>query len=64
MDNRGFPSDKNATTSGKMLVIAVEQEFVKWNNMEPNARWYNWATLFLGEVNIGTWPSRLGESQK
>jgi hypothetical protein len=25
---------------------------------------YNWATLFLGEINTGTWPSRLGESQK
>jgi hypothetical protein len=22
------------------------------------------ATLFLGEINTGTWPSRLGESQK
>jgi hypothetical protein len=20
---------------------------------------YNWATLFLGDVNTGTWPSRL-----
>jgi hypothetical protein len=24
---------------------------------------YNWATLFLGNMNMGTWPSRLGESQ-
>jgi hypothetical protein len=24
---------------------------------------YNWATLFLGDINMGTWPSRLGESQ-
>jgi hypothetical protein len=23
----------------------------------------NWATLFLGDINKGTWPSRLGESQ-
>jgi hypothetical protein len=23
---------------------------------------YNWATLFLGDINTGTWPSRLGES--
>jgi hypothetical protein len=23
---------------------------------------YNWATLFLGDINRGTWPSRLGES--
>jgi hypothetical protein len=30
---------------------------------EPSAREYNWATLFLGDINTGTWPSRLGESQ-
>jgi hypothetical protein len=33
----------------------------KW---DVHARGYNWATLFLGEINTGTWPSRLGESQK
>jgi hypothetical protein len=27
----------------------------------PNA--YNWATLFLGKINTGTWPSRLEESK-
>jgi hypothetical protein len=32
--------------------------------LEHNARGYNWATLFLGEMNRGTWPSRLGGSQK
>jgi hypothetical protein len=26
--------------------------------------YYNWATLFLREINTGSWPSRLGESQK
>jgi hypothetical protein len=31
---------------------------------EPSARVYNWATLFLGDINTGTWPSRLGESQE
>jgi hypothetical protein len=30
---------------------------------EPNAREHNWATLLLGDINTGTWPSRLGESQ-
>jgi hypothetical protein len=30
---------------------------------EPSARGYNWATLFLGDINTGTWPSRLGKSQ-
>jgi hypothetical protein len=24
---------------------------------------YNWATLFLGDISTGNWPSRLGESQ-
>jgi hypothetical protein len=30
---------------------------------EPCACGYNWATLFLGEINTGTSPSRLGESR-
>jgi hypothetical protein len=29
----------------------------KWN---PASGGYNWATLFLGDINTGTWPSRLG----
>jgi hypothetical protein len=28
-----------------------------------NAWGYNRATIFLGEINIGTWPSRLEKSQ-
>jgi hypothetical protein len=24
---------------------------------------YNWATLFLGDINTGTWHYRLGESR-
>jgi hypothetical protein len=28
-----------------------------------SARGYNWATLFLGDINTGTWSSRLGESK-
>jgi hypothetical protein len=30
---------------------------------EPRALEYNWATLFLGHINTGTWPSRSGESR-
>jgi hypothetical protein len=30
---------------------------------EPSTRGYNWATMLLGDINIGTWPSRLGKSQ-
>jgi hypothetical protein len=29
---------------------------------EPSARGYNWATLYLGDINTGTGLSRLGES--
>jgi hypothetical protein len=31
--------------------------------VQSSAREYKWATLFLGDINTGTWPSRLGESQ-
>jgi hypothetical protein len=30
---------------------------------KPNVREYNWATLFLEEINTGTWPSMLRKSQ-
>jgi hypothetical protein len=33
------------------------------NSSFTSARGYNWITLFLGDINTGTWPSRLGESQ-
>jgi hypothetical protein len=36
---------------------------VRGDEREPNAWEYNWATLFLGDINTATWPSRLGESQ-
>jgi hypothetical protein len=31
---------------------------------KPSARGYIWATLFLWDINTGTWPSGLGESQE
>jgi hypothetical protein len=31
--------------------------------VDPNVHGCNWATLFLGDINTGTWPSKLGESQ-
>jgi hypothetical protein len=34
----------------------------RWS-LEPSARGYNWITLFLGDINTGTWLSRLEESQ-
>jgi hypothetical protein len=33
------------------------------NDKGPSACGYNRATLFLGDINTGTWPSRLGESR-
>jgi hypothetical protein len=31
--------------------------------MEPRVRGYNWATLFLGDINMGIWSSMLEDSQ-
>jgi hypothetical protein len=32
--------------------------------MEPDVWGYNWATLSLGDINTGTWSSRLGVGHK
>jgi hypothetical protein len=45
---------------GGLEYLHRRQEVTK---REPSARGYTWATLFLGDINTGTWPSRLGESQ-
>jgi hypothetical protein len=37
-----------------------DKKLICW---KPSAWGCNWATLFLGEINTGTWPSMLGESQ-
>jgi hypothetical protein len=29
--------------------------------MDPSAWGYNWITLFLGYINTGNWPFKLGE---
>jgi hypothetical protein len=64
-----FESDRSATR-GLYCTINVANVnltylFVafKCYMFVPSARGYNWATLFLGDINTGTWPSRLGESQ-
>jgi hypothetical protein len=31
--------------------------------MKPSVWGYNWVTLFLEDINMGTWSSRLGESR-
>jgi hypothetical protein len=43
--------------------VEASLRVVKGDKREPSARGYNWANLFLGDTNTGTWPSRLGESQ-
>jgi hypothetical protein len=32
--------------------------------MEPSVCGYNWTTLFLGDINMGTWHSRLEVGHK
>jgi hypothetical protein len=39
----------------------VALRVVGGDEKEPNAWGYNWATLFLGDLNTGTWRSRWGE---
>jgi hypothetical protein len=34
-----------------------------WKGNPLSGGGYNWATLFQGDINTGTWPSRLGESR-
>jgi hypothetical protein len=48
---------------GKVFFMSSVGRSYKQELKVPNAQGYNWATLFLEEINMGTWPSRLGESQ-
>jgi hypothetical protein len=41
----------------------VALRVVRGDEKEPSAWGYNRATLFLGYINTGTWPSRSGESR-
>jgi hypothetical protein len=54
------------TVHGISLVLTILWHHA-WNPVatkrEPSAWGYNWATLLLGDLNTGTWPSRLGESR-
>jgi hypothetical protein len=45
------------------LTVSRKVTVTVWWVSQPSARGYNWATLFPGDINTGTWPSRLGESQ-
>jgi hypothetical protein len=46
-------ADSNTSTAGLRVVGG--------NEREPSAWGFNWATLFMGDINMGTWSSRLGE---
>jgi hypothetical protein len=47
-------------------VVHTEVTWVQWGQQppsKPNVWWYNWAILFLGEINTGTWLSKLREPE-
>jgi hypothetical protein len=56
--------EKNVGTKSRVEVDSntstVALRVIEATKREPSARGYNWATLFLGDINTGTWPSRLG----
>jgi hypothetical protein len=51
---------KQATA--QILTLFISRQLLNSTCYKPSARGYNWATLFLGDINTGTWLSRLGES--
>jgi hypothetical protein len=46
------------------VLVQIANKMGSQKVCDSYARGYNWATLFLGEINTGTWLSRLGKSQK
>jgi hypothetical protein len=55
--NTAFSEGRGNHKSGLKLVQSIGLK-------EPNARGYNWATLFLGDINTGAWPSRSEEESR
>jgi endonuclease/exonuclease/phosphatase (EEP) superfamily protein YafD len=47
----------------RVAVSVRELDLERLLRVKPNAWGYNRAILFLGDINTGTWSSRLGESQ-
>jgi hypothetical protein len=45
-----------------MTATNIALRIVRGDKKGTYTRWYNWTTLFLGDINVGTWSSRL-ESQ-
>jgi hypothetical protein len=50
-------------TVGRNITLTLTLVQLVGLESEPSAQGYNWPTLFLGDINTGTWPSRLRESQ-
>jgi hypothetical protein len=58
--SRGEWSDVEAGYNTSTVALRV----VRGDGKETQGRRYIWATLFLWDINTGTWPSRFGESQE
>jgi hypothetical protein len=53
-----------ATLDSQCTLCLLELHLELIHLDKPDDWRYNWATLFLGEIDTVTWPSRLGESKK
>jgi hypothetical protein len=53
-------SDHSRVEAGSNTSTAALQVIGDDEKREPSAGGYNWVTLILGDINTGTWPSRLG----
>jgi hypothetical protein len=48
---------------GSLRAPSLALRVVGSDEKEPSVWGYNWATLFLENINTGTWPSMLGQSR-
>jgi hypothetical protein len=51
-----YQNSRKVTSNFEMWVVGD-------NEKETQCLWVNWGTLFLGDINTGTWPSRSGVSK-
>jgi hypothetical protein len=54
-------SDPGVEAGSNTSIVALR--VVGGDEKEPSTWGYNWVTLFLEDINKGTWPFRLGESR-
>jgi hypothetical protein len=62
-DQRLYNENKHFLEEG-YNTSTVALQVVRGDERELSAQGYNWATLFIGDINMGTWTSRLRESKK